>query len=383
MNHIARLSEVMYVGLCRRVGSPTEVRIRREVNDTMEVVSQPVYIMKRLDRMKSGSKREGFRLITSDSDWMLWPPDHKVICDISQINLYRIPQHTVMLMECDDLPPGFTRLSLLSQSNNAETVSSCVVMNDSTYISSTIFRENYLRFLNTYGISTAVLHGPCSTYSILQDVDADNAFCFKSDHWPTSAIPWIQRCRERRWPNQTVVSEILSGGFHIVPIGSTPENKLEWRISFSQAEQKLVYSMNHCQFLCYGLFKVFLKDVINCQPNTSILCSYFIKTIVFWVIQKNTSLSWTPENLLTCFWESFKLLIYMVHTGECPNFFIPQNNMFRVKVTGSVQILLFNQLYDLYSKGISCLLLSEKIRPYLSIAILYKTLRVQTDENNF
>ncbi|XP_062572784.1 uncharacterized protein LOC134234753 [Saccostrea cucullata] len=139
--------------------------------------------------------------------------------------------------------------------------------------------------------------------------------------------------------------------------------------------------MNHCQFLCYGVFKIFLK-VINCQPNTSVLCSYFIKTIVFWVIQNNTSLSWTPENLLTCFWESFKLLIHMVYTGECPNFFIPQNNMFRVKVTGSVQTSLLSQLYGLYSKGISCLLLSEKIRPYLSIAILNKTLRVQTDENS-
>ncbi|XP_062572785.1 uncharacterized protein LOC134234754 [Saccostrea cucullata] len=173
--------------------------------DIMEVVKKPLYIMKRLDRMKSGSTREGFRLITSDEDWMFWPPDHKVICNSSQISLYRIPQHTVILMECDDLPPGLTRLSLLSQSNNAETVSSCVVMNDNIYVSSKIFRENYMRFLNSYDISTAVLHGPCSTYSILQNADTDNAFCFKSHHWQTSALPWIQRCRERGWPNQTVV----------------------------------------------------------------------------------------------------------------------------------------------------------------------------------
>ncbi|XP_062591503.1 uncharacterized protein LOC134252995 [Saccostrea cucullata] len=343
MNHISRLSESVYVGLCREVGSPTEVRIRREVMDTTEGLNRPVYIMRGFDRMISGSRREGFRMITSDIDWMLWYPDAKVICDLSQIclrrevtdttevvrqpvdtmnglnvmrsgsrregfrlstsdvddmfwpshhkvisdlskiNLCRIPQHTMILMEYDDLPPGFTRLILMSQSNNPEIISSCVVMNNITYISSTLFRDNHLLFLktSTFPITTAVPHGPCSTYSLFQGKEADFAFCFQSHRWPTSAIPWIQRCSEQRWPDQNTVSDILRGGFHIVPIGSKPENELEWRISFSRAEQKIVYTMNHCQFLCYGLFKIFLKEVINCQPNSSILCSYFIKTILF------------------------------------------------------------------------------------------------------
>ena len=31
MHQISRLSEAVYVGMCRYVGTPTEVRIRREV----------------------------------------------------------------------------------------------------------------------------------------------------------------------------------------------------------------------------------------------------------------------------------------------------------------------------------------------------------------
>ncbi|XP_062573151.1 uncharacterized protein LOC134235083 [Saccostrea cucullata] len=383
-HHLPRLSENVYVGLCHKIGSPTEVRFRKEVADTIEVVDKPVHIMRGFDRMVSGSRREGFRLRGSDEDYMLLPPDHKVICDISQISHYRIPQITLILMNWDDLPPGFTRLNLVSRSNEAKIISSCIEINNNVFISSTLFRENYLHFLKTCNVpnNTAVPHGPCSTSVAFQGRETDKAFCFQSHHWPTSALPWIQRCRERGWPHQNVIFDILSGGFHVVPIASTPENELEWRISFSRAEQKLVYSMNHCQFLCYGLFKIFLKEVINNRPNTSNLCSYFIKTIVFWVIQTKTSLSWTPDNLLFCFWKSFKLLIYMVHTGECPNFFIPQNNMFRVKVTGSVQTSMFSQLYDLYNKGISCLLLSETLRPFLSIAILNRTLGVSTDESS-
>ncbi|XP_062599112.1 uncharacterized protein LOC134260585 [Saccostrea cucullata] len=384
MDHVPRLSEAVYVGLCYKLGSPTEVRIRRELMDTDEVVGQPVDIMRGLDRMRSGSRREGCRLRTSDDDWMFWPPDHKVICDLSQISLYRISQHAVILMKCNDLPPGFTRLNMISQSNNSEVISSCVVINNKTYISSTLFRDNYLRFVRSCNVplTNAFPHGPCSTYSMFQEADTDFAFCIQSHHWPKLALPWIERCCERGWPDQNIVDGILSGGFHVVPIGSTSENELEWRISFSQAKQKVFYSMNHCQFLCYGLFKIFLKEVINGQTNTAILCSYFIKTIIFWVIQKNASSYWTPDNLLSCFWKSFKLLIFMVLTGNCPNFFIPHNNMFRVKVTGSVQYLLLNQLYYLYNMGISCLLLSETIRPFFSLALFNRTLRVGTEESS-
>ncbi|XP_062575554.1 uncharacterized protein LOC134237486 [Saccostrea cucullata] len=381
MNSILRLSEVVYVELCHKIGSPTEVRMRREVDDTGEEVDKTANIMRGFDRMLSGSRREGFRLVTSDSDYMFWPPDHKVICDLSQVSLYRMPQHTVMLIECDDIPPGFTRLNLKSPSNDNKIRSSCVFIYDKIYLSSTLFRDNHLQYVESRYAFNSFNHGPCSTFS-LRDIEADMAFCFYSHHWPIKALPWIQRCRQQGWPSDKIVSDILSGGFHVVPIGSTPENELEWRISFSKAEQKIVYSMNHCQFLCYGLFKIFLKEIIDSQNDASPLCSYFIKTCVFWVIQNDKALKWTPYNLLSCFWKCFQLLIYWVHIGECPNFFIPQNNMFRVKVTGFVQASLFSQLYDLYKKGIPCLLLSQTLRPHLSKAILNRTLRVCTDEDN-
>ncbi|XP_062596722.1 uncharacterized protein LOC134258196 [Saccostrea cucullata] len=286
MDHLPRLSEAVYVGLCLKIGSPSMVRMRREVMDTNEAVSQPVNILKGFDRMESVSKREGFRLSTSDPDFMLWSSDHKVICDLSQISFYRISQHTVILMECGDLPPGFSRLNLMSQSNNSQTISSCVVVNNKAYLSSTLFRDNHLRFVRSCNVplTNAFPHGPCSKYSLFQEADTGLAFCIQSHHWPKLALPWIERCCERGWPEQNVLDGILNGGFHVVPIGSTSENELEWRISFSKAEHKVLYSMNHCQFLCYGLLKKFLKEVVNGRTNTTILCSYFIKTIVFWVI---------------------------------------------------------------------------------------------------
>lgn len=59
---------------------------------------------------------------------------------------------------------------------------------------------------------------------------------------------------------------ILRNGCHFVPVGlkiAGDENELEWRLSFSQAKQNLMYSMSRTQFLCYGPLKTFLKEVDN------------------------------------------------------------------------------------------------------------------------
>jgi hypothetical protein len=383
MQHIPRLSKAVYVGMCYVVGTPSEVRIRRDVEDINEVVKRPVNVIKGMQKMISGSHREGFRLDTSDIDVMFWLPHHKVICDLSQISLYRIPQHNVILMEWEDLPPGFTRLKLMTDSFIDDVISSCVIRNGELYIFSTLFRSAFSQYCVTFSpvYQSSVPHGPCVSFS-QGPQEFDYAFCFASQHWPTLAAPWIERCRQKGWPSDNVLHDIIQSGCHVVPIGSEHDREDEWRISFSQAEQKLVYAMNHPQFLCYGLLKIFLKEVINFRKENPILCSYFMKTVLFWVIQDDVSMPWTPDNLLSVFWTCFKSLIYWVSRGECPNFFIPQNNMFRDKVTGAAQHALFNQLYDLYCKGISCLLLSPTLRPYLSQAILYRTLTVRTDEDS-
>ncbi|XP_062608234.1 uncharacterized protein LOC134270072 [Saccostrea cucullata] len=246
MHHILRLSETTYVGLCHKIGTPTEVRIRREVDNAEEAVRKPIMKSRGFTTLKSGSNREGFRLSTSDEDYMSWEENVKVICDLSQIRYYHVPRQVLILMECDDLPPGFTRLKLISPSNDPIVKASCVVIENEFYIFSTLYRDNHLRLQRLFpgDFRTSTSHGPCSSF-IMDNTENDFVFCFHSYHWPTSALPWIQRCREQGWPCEAVLADILNTGFHVVPIGSTPEKGEEWRISFSLAEQKLVHSLNH------------------------------------------------------------------------------------------------------------------------------------------
>ena len=141
--------------------------------------------------------------------------------------------------------------------------------------------------------------------------------------------------------------------------------------------------MNHCQFLTYGLLKIFLKEVIDKQSEETnkLLCSYHMKTVVFWVIQQNVVPQWCPQNLLVGFWVCFKLLLKWVYKGACPNFFIPQNNLFLSKIHGSVQRSLFLRLNGLYEKGLACLLQSVSIKSYITNVLYNPRLSICTNED--
>ena len=96
--------------------------------------------------------------------------------------------------------------------------------------------------------------------------------------------------------------------------------------------------MNHTQFLTYGLLKCFEKEFNkDLDEEEKLLCSYHMKTAIFWTVQQSTIAHWCPQNLLEGFWVCFKILRKWVYDGYCPNFFIPENNMFLNKVHGTAQ----------------------------------------------
>lgn len=116
MNHIPRLSEAVYICMCQKIGVPIQVKIRREIADFNNVLMKPLRFMENTDGMLSGNQCEEFRFDSSDRDIMIWPLNHILISDLSQITLYRSPQHCVILMDWEYLPPGFTRLKMIHHS---------------------------------------------------------------------------------------------------------------------------------------------------------------------------------------------------------------------------------------------------------------------------
>ncbi|XP_061164472.1 uncharacterized protein LOC133173503 [Saccostrea echinata] len=363
---IQRLSESVFAGLCRKVGTPTQVTIRREVQDIKEVLSNHVTTVDGCSMMWSGSYRDGFRLQGSDVDVMFSLKNFQVVWDLDQAQTCNTNRKDFILCDCSESPPGFTLLEFMI-TDGIDFKPIYIRIKDKLYISSSKVR----RYACSPLPPNWTQHGPCGS-GYLGKTEYDYAVCYRCKLWPPSASSWVDRCHS--WPQPQVVHDIVRNGCHFVPIGHKLGNHEdhEWRISFSQAEQKLVYSMNHCQFLTYGLLKIFLKETINggYDAQNKVLCSYHMKTAVFWAIQQNTILEWNPQTLLEGFWVCFKLLLKWVYEGICPNFFIPENNIFLNNIHGEAQKLLFCRLYGLYEKGLVCLLHSPSIRLYV-INVLY------------
>ncbi|XP_062602941.1 uncharacterized protein LOC134264692 [Saccostrea cucullata] len=376
---IQGMSEFVFMGLCRKVGTSQLVTMRRDTADISEKIRTSV--LSEFGLLNSGSMREGFRLKGSDRDNMAWSNEYKVIWDLLQTQYYY--RHKVIFANCTESPPGFALLQLMTRNVHRLLQASCIYMNGRLYISSSKFKHTFLSINeNLWGGDNYFLHGPCLS-GVQRGNDVDIAYCFASNFWPPSASLWIERCNT--WPRPHVVQQIVKGGCHFVAIGHKlgKHGDNEWRISFSLAEQRLVYEMNHSQFLVYGLLKILTKELFHEMfgDDGKLLCSYHMKTAVFWVIQQNTIPYWCTQNLLQCFWVCFKLVLKWVYEGVCPNFFIPENNMFLHNIYGEVQKNLFNNLYALYQKGIAFLLLSPSINPFIRFALYNPRLRICTDES--
>ena len=155
--------------MCAEVGLPTEVQIRREVDDIEEMLQKSTSFFGLLDGMKSGSDREEFRFKSSHVDHMAWLLDHKLICDLSQITFYSTTHHTVILMECEDLTPGFTSLKLMTPSFNPAVKKVCIIIDKETYISSTRMRSA-VKVCTNISTGTKLLssepHGPCASIKV-------------------------------------------------------------------------------------------------------------------------------------------------------------------------------------------------------------------------
>ncbi|VDI82312.1 Hypothetical predicted protein [Mytilus galloprovincialis] len=305
--------------------------------------------------LSSGSLAEGIDLPGSDIDMMYVTKDVDVIRDIKNIN--HSVRRTTLVMENDYDHPGFTRLRLIA---GGDGISTFIQPNffESTrqglYLSVNTFVSNIKDNLPNVQYSS---HGPC-----LSDDNQymDFAFCLRSKYIPYNAIPWASRYR-LQWPPNSVIDKIEKDGCLLVPIGprNMPDCDILWRLSFSVAEQKLVHSFNFTQLLCYCLLKLTLKHIINTNKHAEgLLCSYFLKTALFWVSEEVDIDTFQLSKLYSCFCRCLNKIIFWVNNCYCPNYFIPEHNMFLGKINIENSKMLIHVLYKIKCDGIHGLIQS-------------------------
>ncbi|XP_052076794.1 uncharacterized protein LOC127714800 [Mytilus californianus] len=272
------------------VGSEEHVKTIRMMNTVRDNLQSNNYCT----HITSGSFGEGLEMKGSDLDIMYVI---KVIEVCEDANFRSKRETSYFIMQIEDSQPGFIQLQLV-YTNDQIIHNDCEKIGYDYYYSSFLFKRHFAE--NT----VATVHGPC-----LSDERGilDLAFCLHSKSWVTPAKQWITRSNTS-WPMCEVKQTILKHGVLFVPIGvkGSMKEDLEWLISFSVGEKLLIFTFTHTQLLCYALMKILLKDVIASNLNVSdLLCSYFMKTVMFLISEELSTSIWKPEKIDILFHEMF------------------------------------------------------------------------------
>jgi hypothetical protein len=314
-----------------------DIRIRQNIFLIKDKIFNKMDIP--ITQVSSGSLAEGLDLPGSDMDIMLVLNNVHILQNVQHMN--RSARRTTLLIEDEMEFPGFTTLKLIAEGDAFNSPEYFVETTNGMYFSNISFIR---KLIESNVNHKQFAHGPC-----LSDTHAamDIAFCFHLHSWPRQAEQWIYRHRLGQWPPDILIDNIVNYGCILVPIGpkEIENSELLWRISFSMSEKQLSHSMNYTQILCYALLKLSLKNFIDRNDKVKgLLCSYFMKTAVFWLSEEISTNTFQLQNLFHCYFLCLDKLIAWVKCCYCPNYFIPEHNMFRGKLNRSNSRLLLNVL---------------------------------------
>ena len=152
----------------------------------------------------------------------------------------------------------------------------------------------------------------------------DIILTIRCDGWPHCAWEWL--LRDRLWPDKNLVQRICQEGFHIVP-KSSPEGN--FRLSFSNVETTLIENLTPLQHKVIRAFKAVIKyHQSNWSPNIKdIICTYHLKTIAFWHIEKTTQDSWTEDNVVSHLLSLIEEFAEALRKRNLPMYFLPKYNL--------------------------------------------------------
>ncbi|KAK3082712.1 hypothetical protein FSP39_003304 [Pinctada imbricata] len=328
--------------LCGRLsflfGTEEYVRMRRGLVLLREEFFNHTLINYQLRRfICSGSLGEGVAYPPSDDDLMMY------LTNIRVVKSYReATQRYDLLMVPSEYSPGYCLLLDVNQSYPPYMIH---VIDGMPFLSSLLWKQWNLP-------EGASVHGPCQSQDF-DNYDYDFARCIQFSFWPDISKEWISRNRPHCWPSPKIMQNIIMQGCHVVPIGdqTSSYHQHEWRISFSVAERTLMHSFNHVQFLTYNLLRLCLKRVIE-KGRPGLLCSYFMKTTLFYTVENTPSQLWQADNINACFKTCLSVLYDYVDHVYCPNYFIPEYNMIKRKINHTNRQPLLDIIRSLHDMGI-------------------------------
>ena len=123
---------------------------------------------------------------------------------------------------------------------------------------------------------------------------------------------------------------------------------------------------------CYAVMKIILKEFVKkkCSPQNQVLCSYFIKTFLFWKYETTSFDFWKKTNFRECIKYLIIEFYLCLKEGVIRHYFIPSFNLLSVKLTPEAKIELLQLFDDIIQSDMSimrdCITLRDVWAKFLS-----------------
>ena len=174
----------------------------------------------------------------------------------------------------------------------------------------------------------------------------DHVHVLSCEEWPAICKSW--GTRERVWPTRDIILEVINGGFHLVPKASLGgDQDVEWRASFSAAENIIMTKLTNIQHTAFCIFKESIKFNILLDQ---VITTYHLKSVFFWALEKMPLEIWKETRICECVTGLLQTLLHMVGSNELPHYFIPEINLLAkipldaLSTYGSQLVALFDKL---------------------------------------
>ncbi|KAL3870706.1 hypothetical protein ACJMK2_038750 [Sinanodonta woodiana] len=278
-----------------------------------------------------GSRSEGATTpdLHSDTDYLICHEDRPVIAQLSE--WIPLQENGLMIYE-EDTHPGYIKIQQMHHDKPEPIygVDAPFCIRDT--------RGRVLRLsLDFVERRLPNVSGPAETRPWDTGViSSDYVTCRRCIRWPPLAENWLLRRRPFNWPPIAHLQEMKQYGCFAVPVGHphSLSRNVEWRLSFTQTERDLVRMFNDTQVKVFVVLKMikssFIKPMIGDTFST-----YHCKVCVFWMAERTDPLIWKPDNLIMCVLMCLKTLYQWLSAGFCPDYFVPENNLYDRKLYGS------------------------------------------------
>ena len=190
---------------------------------------------------------------------------------------------------------------------------------------------------------TCEIHGPSiniiltlqESLTIIAILSFDLVTFIQLDYWPDEASGWITR--QRRWPSSILVSQAVQLGAQLVPKPQKITNActgdletgdpMEWRLSFTKAENLLAQNRTHNQKLVYQMAKAIFYKHLHLEIKGNQFSSYALKTVMMWHLEDTPEEEWSRDNIFSHIQALFDRLSAALKKGILPNYFMPTVNV--------------------------------------------------------